>query len=364
MSQQELLEPFQLGDLKLQNRIVMAPMTRNRAGQGNVQGAMNATYYRQRSSAGLIITEATQVAPHGQGYPFTPGIHNAEQVEGWKKTTQAVHEEGGKIFLQLWHVGRISHPDFHQGASPIAPSAIKPEGQVYTFEGLKDFEVPRAIETDEIPGLIEDFRKGAALSKEAGFDGVEIHGANGYLIDQFLQDISNHRTDAYGGSIENRTRFLLEVVEAVLEVWPAERVGIRLSPSGEFNTMGDANSRELFNYVIDKLNDYNLTYIHLIRAGDVTGKPHLEGDVIGYYGPKIKTNLITSAGYDRESGNSELQKGIADLVAYARSFLANPDLPKRFELDAPLNEPNPDTFYAGGEKGYIDYPTLEEMETN
>ncbi len=246
MSKQPLLETFRLGDLNLKNRMVMAPMTRNRAGEGNVQREMNATYYRQRSSAGLIVTEASQVAPHGQGYPYTPGIHNPEQVEGWKKVTQAVHEEEGKIFLQLWHVGRISHPDFHQGKLPLAPSALKPEGQVYTFEGLKDFVTPRALETREIPDMIADYRNGARLAREAGFDGVEIHGANGYLIDQFLQDISNKRTDMYGGSIENRTRFLLEVVQAILEEWPSNRVGLRLSPSGEFNTMGDSHSRELF----------------------------------------------------------------------------------------------------------------------
>lgn len=339
----------------------MAPMTRNRAGEGNVPGEMNATYYRQRSSAGVIITEATQVAPHGQGYPFTPGIHSEAQVEGWKKVTQAVHEEGGKIFLQLWHVGRISHPDFQNGGLPLAPSAIKPEGQVFTFEGLKDFVTPRALETSEIPGIVADFKKGAQLAKEAGFDGVEVHGANGYLIDQFLQDISNQRTDAYGGSIENRTRFLLEVVHAVLEVWPAERVGIRLSPSGLFNTMGDSNSRELFSYVIEQLNPLNLTYVHLIRPGDVSEHTNLEQDVIGFYGPKVNTNVIASAGYDQDTGNEELNKGTAKFVAYGRSFLANPDLPKRFEVGAELNQPDTDTFYAGGEKGYIDYPTLEEI---
>jgi N-ethylmaleimide reductase len=362
MVNQLLLEPFQLGDLNLKNRMVMAPMTRNRAGEGNIQGDLNATYYRQRSGAGLIITEASQVAPHGQGYPYTPGIHNLDQVEGGKKITRAVHDAEGKIFLQLWHVGRISHPDFQQGKPPLAPSAIKPKGQVYTFEGLKDFVTPRALETQEIQDVVADYQKGARLAREAGFDGVEIHGANGYLIDQFLQDISNHRTDWYGGSIENRTRFLLEVVQAVREEWPSNRVGLRLSPSGEFNTMGDSHSRELFTYVIQQLNAFDLAYIHLIRAGDVADKPHLEGDVIGYYGPQIETTVIASTGYDRETGNEELQKGIADLIAFGRPFLANPDLPERFERKAPLNEPDSSTFYGGGEKGYTDYPFLKEEE--
>jgi len=366
MSKQPLLQPYPLGDLQLKNRMVMAPMTRNRAQEGNVPHTLNIEYYRQRSGAGLIVTEGSQVEPRGQGYPFTPGIHSAEQVAGWKLITQAVHENGGRIFLQLWHVGRISHPDFHGGDLPIAPSAIPPSnGQVYTFEGLKDFHTPRAMGKEDIQQVIASFRKGAENAKAAGFDGVEIHGANGYLLDQFLQDSANQREDNYGGSIENRARFVLEVVEAVLQVFPKERVGIRLSPSGLFNIDGDSESRELFSYLIKKLNDYGLAYLHLIRPfTSVEEHPNLEADVISFYGAQFNNTVIANGGYNQESGNAEIENGEADLISFGVPFLANPDLPRRFEQGAELNNPDKATFYGGDEKGYTDYPFLEEATSD
>ncbi|MDF5728622.1 MAG: alkene reductase [Rhizonema sp. PD38] len=264
-----LLSPYQLGNLKLPNRTIMAPLTRNRAGEGNVPYQLNVTYYVQRATAGLIITEASQVSPQGLGYANTPGIHSPEQIAGWKLVTDAVHQEGGRIFLQLWHVGRISHPDLQpEGALPVAPSAIKPSGEAMTYEGMKPFVTPRALDTSEIPGIVEQFRKGAENALEAGFDGVEIHGANGYLIDQFLRDGTNQRTDKYGGSIENRARLLLEITEAVIDVWGAKRVGVRLSPSGTYNDMHDSYPQETFGYVVKALNQFDLAYLHLLEPSE------------------------------------------------------------------------------------------------
>lgn len=357
-----LLEPYKLGEFELSNRMVMAPMTRNRAGDGNVPTELNARYYRQRATAGLIITEGTQISPQGVGYPWTPGIHTKDQVEGWKKVTDAVHEEDGKIFAQIWHVGRISHPDFHEGEPPVAPSAIKPEGQAFTPEGLKDFVEPRTLETREIAGIIEDYVSAAKNAMEAGFDGVEIHGANGYLIDQFIQDGSNRRTDRYGGSKENRARFALEVTEAVAGAIGSEKTGIRLSPSGEFNDMFDSNSKETFTYLIEQLNQFDLAYLHLVEPlSDVSEKPNYADNVAEYYRPAYDGTLIICGGYDRESGMAVLRNGHADLVAYAQLFLANPDLPERFARNATLNTPDRDTFYGGAEKGYTDYPFLDEQ---
>lgn len=360
MKTQALLSQYPMGDLSLKNRVVMAPMTRNRANDGNVPHDLNAKYYAQRASAGLIITEASQISPQGVGYPFTPGIHSSEQVEGWKKVTQAVHNKGGLIFLQLWHVGRISHPSYHDGELPVSASAIKADGQAFTLEGMKDFVVPRALDMDEIPGIVEDYKIGAKNAKAAGFDGVEIHGANGYLIDQFLEDCTNHRTDAYGGSVENRARFLFEILDAVLEVWDSKRVGLRLSPSGTFNSMGDSDPSKLFGYVIERLNSYELAYLHLLGPlAPIEDHPQLIEDVVGYYGKMYKGCRMVNGGYTRESGNQVITEGKAELVSYGKSFLANPDLPRRFEMHAELNMPDEATFYGGGAKGYTDYTTWE-----
>jgi N-ethylmaleimide reductase len=358
-----LLSPVKVGAYDLPNRIVMAPLTRNRAGAGNVPQPLNATYYAQRASAGLIISEATQISPQGVGYPATPGIHSQEQIEGWKLVTKAVHERGGKIFLQLWHVGRISHPLLQpEGALPVAPSAIAPAGEASTYEGQKPFVTPRALEIAEIPGIVEDYRRAAQNALEAGFDGVEIHGANGYLLDQFLQDGTNQRTDEYGGSVENRSRFLLEVTEAVTGVWGGDRVGVRLSPSGTFNDMQDSDPQTLFDYVVGALNRFGLAYLHLVEPrvpGMSAEEPNRPDLPSSHFRPIFNGTIISAGGHDRESGNALLAEGSADLIAYGRLYIANPDLPERFAANASLNTPDRSTFYGGTEQGYIDYPTLE-----
>jgi N-ethylmaleimide reductase len=363
-SKNPLLTSYNLSGLKLPNRVIMAPMTRSRAGEGNVPTEMNAKYYKQRASAGLIISEATQISEQGVGYPWTPGIHSDEQLEGWKKVTDAVHEAGGRMFAQIWHVGRISHPYFHDGDLPVAPSAVKPEGQAFTPEGMKDFVEPRALETDEIPGIIEDYAQAARNAIKAGFDGVEIHGANGYLIDQFIQDSTNKRDDKYGGSVEDRARFALEVTEAVTDAIGSNKVGIRLSPSGEFNDMYDSNAKHTFTYVINQLNKFNLAYLHLVEPlTDVSDMPNYLENVTPYFRNVYEGTIITCGGYDRTSGNEAVKQNDTDLVAYAKLFLANPDLPERIAVDTPLNEPDSDTFYGGDEEGYTDYPFMEdEME--
>ncbi|NEQ29930.1 MAG: alkene reductase, partial [Leptolyngbya sp. SIO4C5] len=352
-AQIDLFTPVQLGRYTLPNRIVMAPLTRNRA-TGTVPQPVHQIYYSQRASAGLIISEATQVAPQGMGYPDTPGIHSQEQVAAWQKVTEAVHRHGGRIFLQLWHVGRISHPSLQpNGELPVAPSAIKPEGEASTYEGMKPFVTPRALETEEIPGIVEQYRQGAKNALAAGFDGVEIHSANGYLLDQFLRDGANQRSDRYGGSIENRARLLLEVTEAVVGVWGSDRVGIRLSPSGSFNDMSDSNPEALYRYLAEQLNSFDLAYLHIIDP-----RPGEDKFEIGssFFRQVYNGTIIAADGYVKTSGNEVLAKGTADLVAYGRLFIANPDLPKRFKLDAPLNQYDRSTFYGGDEHGYIDYP--------
>ncbi len=358
-----LLSPVQLGPYKLPNRLVMAPLTRNRAGAGNVPIPMNVTYYAQRASAGLIITEASQVSPQGIGYPFTPGTHSPEQVAGWRLVTDAVHQRGGRIFLQLWHVGRISHPSLQPDSMlPVAPSAIAPEGIASTYEGEKPFVTPRALETEEIPRIVEQYRRGAENALAAGFDGVEIHGANGYLLDQFLHDGSNQRTDQYGGSIENRTRLLLEVTEAVVGVWGADRVGVRLSPGGTFNSMYDSNPVALFSYVVSALNRFGLAYLHLVEprfSGNATLDEVISELSVRHFRSIFQGTLITAGGYDHEQGDAVLASGDADLVAFGRLFISNPDLPLRFALNAPLNQYDRSTFYGGDERGYIDYSALE-----
>ncbi len=359
MTDLRLLTPVQVGPYTLPNRVVMAPLTRNRAGANLAPTALNAEYYTQRASAGLIISEASQISPQGMGYPNTPGIYSAEQVEGWKLVTEAVHQAGGRIFLQLWHVGRISHSSLQPGgALPVAPSAIAPAGEAATYEGMVPFETPRALEIEEIAGIVEDYRKAAQNAMDAGFDGVEIHGANGYLIDQFLQDSTNQRTDAYGGSIENRARFLLEVTEAVVSVWGGDRVGVRLAPTGTFNDMAGSQRAETFSYAVQALNRFGLAYLHLVepRADLNPPAPELTS---GYFRSLFEGTIISAGGYDRDSGNEVLEAGDADLIAYGRWFISNPDLPRRFALNAELNEYDRSSFYGGDERGYIDYPTLE-----
>lgn len=346
-----LFDSLQLGPLNLPNRIFLAPLTRARAGKQRVPNALMAEYYSQRASAGLILTEATSVTPMGVGYANTPGIWSDEQVEGWKLVTKAVHEAGGRIFLQLWHVGRISDPMFLDGALPVAPSAIAAAGHVSLVRPEKAFVTPRALELSEIPGIIEAYRKGAENAKLAGFDGVEVHGANGYLLDQFLQSKTNQRTDEYGGSVENRARLMLEVTDAVISVWGADRVGMHLAPRGDAHDMGDANPLETFSYVARELGRRKIAFI--------AAREHQAPDSIG---PALKKAFggvyVANEKFTLESGNAILAAGDADAVAFGVPFLANPDLPKRFASGAALNAPDPATFYADGAKGYTDYPVL------
>lgn len=357
-----LLQPAELAGLTLKNRMVMAPLTRNRAGQGNVPIEMNVTYYKQRSTAGLIISEATQISPMGVGYPSTPGIHSEEQIAGWKKVVEAVHAEGGKIFLQLWHVGRISHSSLlPNGVLPVAPSAIKPhEGQAMTYEGMKEFETPRALETAEIQEIVADYKKAAENAKLAGFDGIEVHAANGYLLDQFLRDGTNHRNDQYGGTLENRFRIVSEVLDAVLEVWPKDRVGIRLSPSGTFNAMSDSQPLVTFSHHVEQLNKYDLAYLHLVEVNEADlrhgGVEVPTKELRAIY----KGNIMVCSDYTFERAKVALDEKLADFVVFGRLYIANPDLPQRFEKNAPLNEPDVQSFYGGTEKGYIDYPFMQK----
>jgi 2,4-dienoyl-CoA reductase-like NADH-dependent reductase (Old Yellow Enzyme family) len=350
-----LFDPLQIGDLTLANRIIMAPLTRQRAGDIRVPNALMAKYYAERASAGLIISEATSVTPQGLGYAATPGIWSQEQVEGWKLVTSAVHAAGGKIFLQLWHVGRVSDPMFLSGELPVAPSAIAPQGNVSLVRPQRPFVTPRALELAEIPGIVDAYRKGAENAKAAGFDGVEVHGANGYLLDQFLQDSTNKRTDAYGGSIENRARLLLEVTDACIDVWGADRVGMHLAPRGDAHTMGDSDAAATFGYVARELGKRKIAFIAARESlGDNRLGPQLKE---AFGGPYIANEKFT-----KESAQKVLDAGEADAIAWGQLFIANPDLPRRFELDAPLNQPNPATYYAEGETGYTDYPALETVE--
>ena len=355
-----LFDPVQLGALALPSRIVMAPLTRCRAAEGNVPVALNAEYYRQRASAGMIIAEATSVSPQGFGYPNTPGIFTAAQVAGWRGVTSAVHAAGGRILLQLWHVGRISHPSYQpDGGLPVAPSAIKPQGKIFTGTAMEDYVAPRALERSEIPGVIAEYVHGARLAKEAGFDGVEIHNANGYLLDQFLRDGTNRRGDDYGGSVRNRVRLTLEVTEAVVGVWGADRVGIRLSPGGVFNDMHDSDPLETFGHVLKELDSMRLAYAHVTR---VTAQDVAHGAKEGVgpreLRPHYRGNIVSAGGFTRESGERALAEGWADAIAFGVPFLANPDLPERLRRHAALNVPDEATFYAPGPEGYTDYPFL------
>jgi len=351
-----------MGAISLPNRLVMAPMTRSRAdNEAHKPVDMHVEYYVQRATAGLIITEGSQVSEQGVGYINTPGIYSEEQVAGWKKVTDAVHEAGGRIFIQLWHVGRVSHPFFHNGELPVAPSAIKPEGATaFTGKGMEDVPTPRALELSEIPGVVDQFRQAARNAKAAGFDGVEIHGANGYLLDQFLQDGSNQRTDEYGGSLENRSRFVLEVVQAVVDELGADRVGIRFSPQGS-TSIQDSDPVATFSYVTEQLNQFNLAYLHVIEAlpGHRMARPK---------GPAVASKLreifsgpfILNGGYTQETAEKALANDEADLIAFGVPYIANPDLVERFRIGAALNNPDASTFYVAGEKGYTDYPSLQE----
>ena len=359
-----LFEKTSFGSIELANRIVMAPLTRMRSSQpGNVPNALMATYYAQRASAGLIISEASQISQQGQGYPGTPGCYSPEQAEGWKLITNAVHQAGGKIVLQLWHVGRISHRS-HQpgGALPVAPSAIKPEGGTFSADWQPvAFEAPRALETSEISGLVEDFRRAAINAKDAGFDGVEVHGANGYLVDQFLQDGSNQRTDQYGGSIENRARLLLEVVDAASSVWGSDRVGVRLSPYGTFNDMRDSDPVALFTYVLGQLSQRKIAYAHLIEprsSGAGGGDAVVENmpDTAELFRSAFQGALLSAGGYNAETAKKVVAEGLADAVAFGRFFISNPDLPRKLREGIPFAPYDRTTFYGGGEKGYTDYP--------
>ena len=346
-----LFKPLQVGDLNLPNRVVMSPLTRCRAGAGRVPTPLMAEYYVQRASAGLILSEATAVTPMGVGYPDTPGIWSDEQVTGWKSVTSAVHAAGGRIFLQLWHVGRISDPSYLDGALPVAPSAIAAEGHVSLIRPLKPYVTPRALELDEIPGIVEAFRKGAENAKLAGFDGVEVHGANGYLLDQFLQDKTNHRTDAYGGSIENRARLMLEVTDAAISVWGSGRVGVHLAPRGDSHSMGDSDPVATFTYLA---REFAKRRIAFICAREHAGENRI--------GPQIKAAFggvyIANEQFTNDSAEAALAAGEADAIAWGKLFIANPDLPTRIKLNAPFNAPDTTTFYGGSVRGYTDYPAL------
>ncbi len=354
-----LFQPITVGDLQLPNRIVMAPLTRNRAGAGNVPTALNATYYAQRASAGLIISEATQISPEGQGYIDTPGIHSRDQIAGWRRVTDAVHAAGGRMVLQLWHVGRISHVSLQAGGiPPVAPSAIRAAATTFVASGFVDVSMPRALTLEEIPRVIQDFRKAAANAMAAGFDGVEVHGANGYLLDQFLRDKSNHRTDAYGGGIDNRTRLLFEVCQAVAaEVGPG-RIGVRLSPLTSAGDVMDSSPQRLFNRAVERLATLNLAYIHVIE-GETGGDREPEPFDDARMREPFKGAWIVNNGYDRPMAIDAIASGRADLVAFGTRFLANPDLPRRLRENSALNPPRQKTFYGGDAHGYTDYPALD-----
>ncbi len=368
MRHSKLFTPLRVGPYELKHRVVLAPLTRMRAAQpGNVPTALNVEYYAQRASeGGLLVTEATQISPRGQGYPATPGIHSPEQVSGWHQITEAVHDKGGLIFLQLWHVGRISHPS-HQpdGALPVAPSHVRPKGTAFTSMWQQvPFETPRELNLSEIPSIVQEYRAGARNALAAGFDGVELHSANGYLIDQFLRDGVNKRTDRYGGSFENRSRFLLEVLEATSEVFGTDRVGVRLSPFGTFNDMQDSNPSALFAHVLRELAAKKAAYVHLIEARQDeelhAARPEGTGvaPTAAHFRASFSGVFIGAGGFTRESADEAVSSGIVDAVAFGRQFIANPDLPRRFELGAALNPYDRATFYGGSEKGYTNYPAL------
>ncbi|WLH60656.1 alkene reductase [Pseudomonas sp. FP2300] len=360
MTDRNLFTPHKLGDLTLSNRVVLAPLTRNRAGQGFVPSEFAATYYGQRASAGLLISEASQISQQGQGYQDTPGIYTQAQIDGWRTVTDAVHAKGGRIFLQLWHVGRVSHVDLQEnGAAPVAPSALRPATKVFVNNRFEDVSAPRALDISELPGIVNDFRQAAANAIAAGFDGVEIHGANGYLLDQFIKDGANVRTDAYGDSIENRARLLLEVTAAVVKEVGAKRTGLRISPVSPANGVSSSAPQPQFDYLVDQLNALDIVYLHVVEGA--TGGPR---DVapfdFGALRQRFKNTYIANNGYDLDLATSRLVEDKADLIAFGRPFIGNPDLVERLKTGSPLSAFNPATLYGGGATGYIDYPTLAE----
>ncbi|WP_038016506.1 alkene reductase [Synechococcus sp. PCC 7335] len=360
-----LLSSYQMGDLSLKNRVVMPPMTRGRAGEERIPNALMAEYYSQRSNAGLIISEGTAPSKQGNGWVHAPGIYNEAQVEGWQQVTEAVRAKGTPFFLQLWHTGRASHSSFQENNQlPVAPSALRIEGsESHTPTGKQPYEVPRALETEEIPGVVEDYRKAAENAKKAGFDGVEVHAANGYLIAEFLQSKTNKRTDRYGGSLENRYRFLREIVEAVITVWPANRIGVRLSPNGSFNDMGSPDYKETYLYVAQQLNSYGLAYLH-IMDGLAFGFHELgEPMTLAEFREVFDNTIIGNCGYDREQAEQAIASGDADLIAFGRPYISTPDLVSRFANNQELNPDAPmETWYSPGPKGYTDYPTYTDSE--
>ncbi|GLR71968.1 alkene reductase [Agaribacter marinus] len=348
-----VFDPYQLGSLKLMNRVVMAPMTRNRAGKNGVANELMTEYYRQRASAGLIVTESSPISEEGIGYPYTPCIYNETQMHGWKNVVDAVHDQGGKIVIQLQHCGRISHPSLQKdNMPPLSPSEIKPSGSAVTYEGLQDFVSPKEMTKAEIKKAISQFGSAAKLAKDAGFDGIEVHGANGYLIDQFLRDGTNLRTDKYGGSVEKRMRFLNEVLDSVFLTWRPQQVGIRLTPENTFNSMFDSHPQKHFEYFVEQLNAKNIAYLHVLEGDMLT-----QEKLVDYHKLRVMFNgtYIANNGYSLNSANTSLREKHADLIAFGTPFIANPDLVHRFKHDIPLNEADHATFYGGGEKGYIDY---------
>ncbi|MFN5149572.1 MAG: alkene reductase [Flavobacteriia bacterium] len=356
----KLLQEFKIGNVNLQNRMAMAPMTRSRADKNGLVSELTVNYYRQRASAGLLLSEGINISLQAQGSPFTPGIYNQEQVDAWKKVTDAVHDKGGKIVAQLWHTGRVGHSIDKGGELPVAPSAIGVQGQQhFTSQGPKDYETPRALSTEEVQQIVLDYKQAAIHAIEAGFDGVELHGAFGYLPNQFLVESANQRNDQYGGSIENRCRFILEVMQALVDAIGTNKVAIKLSPSIPYNSIIDSDPTALFTHLIKSLNEMPLSYLHLMNALFPTDQlPQYPRNVMETFGTLSKHPVMANGGYTRETGEQELEKGIAAMISYGALFVANPDLPKRFELNAELNEPDRNTFYGGGEKGYTDYPTL------
>lgn len=356
-----LFTPLRIGDIELKNRIVMAPLTRNRATHGNdAPNALNVEYYRQRAGAGLIITEGTQVSQQGQGYAWTPGMYSQQQLVGWRAITDAVHAEGGKIAAQLWHVGRVSHVSLQpDNQPPVGPSALQAKTKTYIESGFAEVSTPRELALDEIPGVISEFVAAAENAKAAGFDGIELHGANGYLIDQFLRDGSNTRADAYGGSIENRVRFALEVVEAVSKVFPKGRIGIRISPVSPANDSRDSDPQALFTHLASKLGEAGIAFLHVVEGATGGARDNLPFDY-GALRKAFKGVYIANNGYTRDLAIEAVSQDRADAIAFGKAFIANPDLVERLRLDAPLNAPVVETFYGGGAKGYTDYPALTE----
>jgi N-ethylmaleimide reductase len=362
----DLFEPVELGPYRLRNRVVMAPLTRARAQGGDVPGPLAPEYYAQRAGAGLIIAEATQISPQGKGYAWTPGIYGAPHIEGWRRVTEAVHGKGGRIFLQLWHVGRISHPSLQPGEQlPVAPSAIAPQGKAFTETGFIPYVTPRALETREIPQIVEDYRRAAQNALAAGFDGVEIHGANGYLLEQFIRDSTNKRNDRYGGSIENRARFLLEVADAVVDVWGGERVGVRLSPVSPANDLGpDSDPEATYSHIVAALNTLGLVYIHVIEGATQGPREVSNGFDLQVLRRLFNGRYIANNGYDLALAVEARRRTLADLIAFGRPFISNPDLVERLQKGAALSPLDRKTLYGGGAQGYVDYPTMAQAQAS